>query len=130
MAHLSGSIGYPQATSVTLAYSSVIPAKIALGTRARDVAGNEFVYVDFDAAKAVGEIVTFDTSYLATACGATTTGFVGVVCGEASSSDKAGWVQVYGVNTACLASSSLTSGWSHPPRASPTSGTNWQGKWR
>lgn len=111
MAHLTGPMAYPQPTSVTQAYSSLIQAKIALGTRARDAAGNEFIYLDFDAAKAVGEIVTWDTSFLATACGASTTGFIGVVCGEASSSDKAGWVQIYGVNTAVLASTSLTSGW-------------------
>jgi hypothetical protein len=111
MANLTGGIAYPQPTSVVVSYSSVIPEKIALGTRARDAQGNEYVYVDFDAAKAVGEIVTFDTAYLATATGATTTGYLGVVCGEASSSDKAGWIQIYGVNTAVLASSSLTSGW-------------------
>jgi hypothetical protein len=59
----------------------------------------------------VGEIVTYNSSYLATACGATTTGFIGVVCGEASTSDLAGWVQVYGVNSATLGGSALTSGW-------------------
>lgn len=111
MAHLTGAIGYPQQTSEVVVYSSTAPSKIPLGTRARDAAGNEFVYVDFDAAKAVGEIVTFNTSYLATACGATTTGMIGVVCGEASSSDKAGWVQIYGVNSATLAGSAITSGW-------------------
>lgn len=111
MAHLTGSIGYPQQTSEVTSYSSATPAKIALGTRARDAAGNEFVYVNFDAAKAVGEIVTYDSAFLATATGATTTGFIGVVCGEASSSDKAGWIQIYGVNTSCLGSSTLTSGW-------------------
>lgn len=110
MATLTGAIGYPQATSVTVAYSSTAPLKIALGTRARDAAGNEYVYVNFDAAKAVGELVTFDTDYLATACGAATVGYVGIVCGEASSSDRAGWVQVYGINTNCVANSGLTSG--------------------
>ena len=111
MAHLTGSIGYPQATSEVVSYSSTVQAKIALGTRARDAQGNEYIYLDFDAAKAVGEIVTWDTAFLATATGATTTGFIGVVCGEAATSDLAGWVQIYGVNTAVLGSSTLTSGW-------------------
>ena len=48
MAHLTGSIGYPQQTSEVTSYSSATPAKIALGTRARDAAGNEFVYVNDD----------------------------------------------------------------------------------
>lgn len=111
MAHLTGPVAYPQPTSVLVGYSSLLPAKISLGTHARDAQGNEYIYLDFDATKAVGEIVTWDTSFLATDTGATTTGFIGVVCGEASSSDLAGWVQIYGVNTTVLASTTLTSGW-------------------
>lgn len=110
MANLTGGIGYPQATSVTVAYATSAPLKIALGTRARDAAGNEYVYVNFGAAKAVGELVTFDSDYLAAACGATTVGQVGIVCGEAGTSDMAGWVQIYGYNTQCLAGSAMTSG--------------------
>jgi hypothetical protein len=110
MAHLTG-ISAPHPTSVVVAYSSVIPAKLALGTRARDAQGNEYIYLDFDALKAVGEIVTWDTDYLATDTGATTTGPIGVVCGEAATSDVAGWVQIYGVHTGVLAGSALTSGW-------------------
>ena len=111
MANLTGSIGYPQPTSVVVAYSSTIPAKISLGTRARDAQGNEYVYVDFDATKAVGEIVTFDTDYLATDCGVATIGFIGVVCGESATSDVAGWIQIYGIHTGVLAGSALTTGW-------------------
>ena len=109
MAHLSGSIGYPGQTS-ELGYSSGASLKIPLGTRARDGAGNEYIYLDYNAAKAAGEIVSWDGSYLASAVGATTVGPIGVVCGEASSSDLAGWVQIYGYCANLLASSSLTSG--------------------
>lgn len=109
MAHLTGAIGYDQ-TSVVHTNTTTAPAPIALGTRARDVSGNEYIYVDFNAAKAAGEIVTWDANFLASACGATTVGFIGVVVAEASSSDKAGWVQIYGINTNVLAGTSLTSG--------------------
>lgn len=112
MAHLTGSIAYPQQTSEVKSYSSVIPAKIALGTRARDKAGNEYVYVDFGEARAVGEVVVYDPStFLTSVVTDTSVGQLGVVCGEASSSDMAGWLQIYGYNATVLASTTLTSGW-------------------
>lgn len=110
MAHLTGAIGYPQPTSEVVSYSSTVQSKILLGTEATDGKGNVYVYVDFDSAKAVGEIVTFDADFLATDCGATTVGFIGIVCAESPSSDNAGWVQVKGIHTGCLAGSALTSG--------------------
>ncbi|MCU0521425.1 MAG: hypothetical protein MUF84_12115 [Anaerolineae bacterium] len=109
MAHLTGAIGYDQ-TSVVHVNSTTAPAPFALGTRARDTAGNEYIYLDFDAIKYAGELVTWDAAYLATDCGATTVGFIGVVVGDVSTSDKAGWVQIYGINTFVLAGSALTSG--------------------
>lgn len=109
MAHLTGAIGYDQ-TSVVHTNTAASPAPIALGTRARDNSGNEYIYLDFGSAKAIGELVTWDSSFLAAACGATTVGFLGVTVSEASSSDKAGWVQIYGINTNVLAGSALTSG--------------------
>jgi hypothetical protein len=110
MAQLTGSIGHPQPTSVTVSYSSVIPPKMSLGTRARDAAGNEFIYVDFEAKKALGEIVTWDTNFLTADVTTATFGPVGVVVGEATSSDLAGWVQIYGYCAHVLAGSAMTSG--------------------
>ena len=109
MAHLTGANGYDQ-TSVVHTNSTTAPAPFTLGSRARDAAGNEYIYLDFDSLKYSGELVTWDTDYLATDCGATTVGFVGVVVGDVSSSDKAGWVQIYGINTNVLGSTTLTSG--------------------
>jgi hypothetical protein len=110
MANLTGSIGHPHATSVVTSYSSLTPAKIDLGTRARDKAGNEFIYVDFNAARAVGEIVTWDSSFATSAVTTATFGPIGVVVGEATSSDLAGWVQIYGYCATVLANSNMTSG--------------------
>lgn len=110
MAHLTGSIGFAGQTSEVQTHTAAKLAPHALGTVASDGKGNEFIYLNFGAAKAVGELVTWDADFLAAACGATTTGFVGIVCGEAISSDLAGWVQVKGINTQCLAGSAMTSG--------------------
>ena len=81
MAHLTGPVGYPQPTSVVVSCSSLIPAKVAPGTRARDKSGNEFVYVDYDSARAIGEVVLINTDFTASVCGATSVGPVGIVCG-------------------------------------------------
>lgn len=109
MAHLTGAIGYDQ-TSVVHTNTAASPAPFTLGSRARDNSGNEYIYLDFDAIKYAGELVTWDSAFLATDCGATTVGFVGVVMADVSTSDKAGWVQIYGINEFVLAGSALTSG--------------------
>lgn len=110
MAHLTGSIGYPQQTSEVTSYSSQTPAKIPLGTRARDAAGNEFIYVDFTQALAVGELCTILNDNTVTECAAGTQGRIGVVCSTVSASDYAGWVQIYGLNEYTLATSGVTTG--------------------
>jgi hypothetical protein len=110
MAHLTGSIGYPQQTSEVTSYSSQTPAKIPLGTRARDKAGNEFIYVDFTQAISLGELCTILNDNTVTECAAATQGRIGVVCSDVSASDYAGWVQVYGLNEYCLATSGVTTG--------------------
>ena len=114
MAQLTGAIGYPHATSLNVTATSAIPPPIAFGTRGRDSAGNEFIYVDFDAKKALGEVVTWDSAFLTADLSATTTGPVGVVVGAATTSDLAGWVQIYGLCSHVLGSSSLTSGMAEP----------------
>jgi hypothetical protein len=98
MAHLTGPIAYPQQTTVTVSLTSTSLAKIALGTRARDASGNEYMYVDFDSAKLKGEIVAISSAFLASDTGTSTVGVpIGVVCGAVDSSDLAGWVQIYGI---------------------------------
>ena len=110
MAHLTGPVGYPQPTSVVVSCSSLIPAKVAPGTRARDKSGNEFVYVDYDSARAIGEVVLINTDFTASVCGAASVGPVGIVCGTAATSDLAGWVQVYGYNKQILGAPTLVAG--------------------
>jgi hypothetical protein len=121
MAHLTGGNLYPHETSVAVACSSAIPPPIPLGTRARDAAGNEYMYVDFDATKSKGEVVQISAAFLAADIGATTKGVpLGVVCGSVSSSDLSGWVQIYGVNTFVLSSTGTSPG---PCKAVAVSGT-------
>lgn len=79
-----------------------------LGRRAYDVDGNELVYVDFQESCIAGEWVAFDSSYLATQLTAASRGFVGVVVGTVSASDRFGWVMVRGVHTAAWATSGAT----------------------
>jgi hypothetical protein len=110
MAHLTGSIGYPQQTSEVTSYSSETPAKIELGTRARDKSGNEFIYVDFTQALQLGELCTILSDNTVAETAAATQGRIGVVCSTVASSDLAGWVQVYGLNEYCLATSGVTTG--------------------
>jgi hypothetical protein len=96
MAHLTGAVGYAQQTSITVGSSA---PTTALGTRARDAAGNEYVYVDFGAAFVEGEVVAISTAYSATECVAATVGMVGLALGT-QSSDTCGWVQIYGTGSA------------------------------
>lgn len=110
MAHLTGSIGYPQQTSEVTSYSSLTPSKIELGTRARDKSGNEYIYVDFQTALDIGEIVAISTTFTADVCAAASVGMVGVVVSTVASSDYAGWVQIYGTNSYVLATSATAVG--------------------
>lgn len=92
--------------------TSVIDTSAAqkLGTRARDVDGNEYVYVDFQESCINGEWVAFTSAFAASQLTATSVGWVGVVVGTVSASDRFGWVQVYGVNTFAWATSGSSSG--------------------
>jgi hypothetical protein len=105
MAELSGQgpILHTGATSVvdTSAVSK-------LGSRALDVDGNEYVYVDFQESCIRGEWVSFNHSYEATQLTAASKGWVGVVDGTVSASDRFGWVMVRGVHTAAWATSGAT----------------------
>jgi hypothetical protein len=81
---------------------------IKLGSRGVDADGNVYVYVDFQQALAVGEWVSFNSAYAAIRLTSTARGWVGVVVGTVSASDRFGWVQVYGINSFAWCSSDAT----------------------
>ena len=96
MAHLTGPVAYAQQTSETVGSSA---PTMALGTRARDVSGNEYMYIDFGAAFIAGELVAISTAFAGSECTASTVGPVGLAMGT-QSSDTCGWVQIYGTGYA------------------------------
>jgi hypothetical protein len=106
MAHLTGGMAYPQPTSVVVG-SSAPP--IALGTRARDASGGEYVYVDFQSAFIIGEIASFNSSFQAAKVTTATIGPVGMVVATATS-DSVGWLQIYGYTSVLQGTSLLVAG--------------------
>ncbi len=95
MAELSGQgpIVHPQATSV-----ATTDAIVALGTRARDGAGNEYVYVSFSETLTQGGWAQYRNG-IASRMSATSKGPVGIVITSVTSLDN-GWIQIYGVHDA------------------------------
>ena len=92
MAQLTGfTQAFLHPTSETLATS--LPH--AVGTRARDRAGNEYIYVDFTGTVFSGTPVQINSDFTAAKIGATGRGMFGVVT-AAATSDDSGWVQIYG----------------------------------
>jgi hypothetical protein len=83
-------------------------AIVKLGTRGVDVDGNEYIYVDFQESCIAGEWVAISSGYLATQLTAASRGYVGVVAGTVSASDRFGWVCVRGVVTNAWATSGAT----------------------
>jgi hypothetical protein len=82
-----------------------------LGTHAFDVDGNEYVYVDFQHSMLPGEWAVFNGStFAASKTAATSLGFVGVVVGTVSASDRYGWVQIRGYHSAAAISSGSSVG--------------------
>lgn len=80
------------------ATSEVIATSLApfgKGQRARDAAGNEYVYVEYTGTVYGGLPVQINSDYTAAALAATGRGAFGVACGGATSNDS-GWVQIYG----------------------------------
>jgi len=76
--------------------------KHVLGTRAFDVAGNEYIYLTGVANTVVGDWVTFDEAHLTLLAVADAQGRVGVAM-AAITADEYGWYQIYGKNTIALA---------------------------
>ena len=93
MAHLSavGPIGSPHPTSEV----ATTPFPLQLGSRMRDAAGNEYIYVDFTGSVYQGTPVQINSDFTAAKVGITGRGAFGVAC-CAATSDNSGWVQIYG----------------------------------
>jgi hypothetical protein len=73
--------------------------KYRLGTRKRDVAGNEYVYLKGVASNAAGKWVVFDENYATTLLTADEVGPVGISMAAFDATTEYGWAQVWGVNT-------------------------------
>jgi hypothetical protein len=73
--------------------------KFRLGTRKKDIAGNEYVYLKGVASTAAGSWVSFDESHVTTLLAANAVGQVGIAMAAIDATTKFGWYQVYGVNT-------------------------------
>ena len=105
MAQLTGQgpIALPQPTSEV----ATTPYPIQLGSRARDLEGSEYVYVDLTGPVFSGQPVEITDSHTAEVVGTTGRGRVGVAtC--AGTSDNAVWVQIYGLCTIQLGMSGVS----------------------
>lgn len=77
-------------------------AAFALGTRAFDGSGNEFIYMAGATSTAIGTVVTFDEAYATTLGAADAVGPVAVAM-SACVANKYGWYQVGGLASALTA---------------------------
>ncbi|MGE3341484.1 MAG: hypothetical protein AB7J46_06345 [Candidatus Altimarinota bacterium] len=73
--------------------------KFRLGTRKKDVAGNEYIYLAGVSSNAEGKFVVFDESFATTLLTADEVGPVGVSMGAFDATTEYGWAQIYGKNT-------------------------------
>lgn len=105
MAELSG-----QGPVIHTGATSVVDSTQAqkFGMRGYDVDGNEYVYVDFQESFIAGEWCAFNSSFAASQLTSTSRGFVGVVVGTVSASDRFGWVLVRGTYSGAWATSGAT----------------------
>lgn len=79
--------------------------KFPFGTRARDVDGNEYVYLKGVASTVLGSWVTFDELGVTTLLVANAIGPVAVAMAIIDSTSEYGWYCVYGTCEACIAAS-------------------------
>jgi hypothetical protein len=77
--------------------------KHALGTRARDVDGNEYIYVQGVTNGAAGSWVTLDEDHVTTLAVANGKGRVAILMAALDATTDYGWAQIYGKNTIALA---------------------------
>lgn len=73
--------------------------KQRLGTRKRDVAGNEYIYLKGVASNAAGKAVVFDENFATTLLTADEVGPVGISMAAFDATTEYGWAQIYGVCT-------------------------------
>lgn len=96
MTELTGrSLGMAGGTSQTFSTS---PLPQAVGTRAFDQAGNEYIFVNFGGAVSTGSWVVLSDLNVATFIDDVSIGRVGIVMSSLPTSNDAGWVQIYGLN--------------------------------
>lgn len=105
MAELSGQGPIIHSGATTVVDTSAV---VKLGSRAYDVEGNEYVYVDFQESFIAGEWCVFGSDFAAYQMTSTRLGWAGVVIGTVSASDRYGYVLVRGVHTAAWATSGAT----------------------
>lgn len=73
--------------------------QVALGTRAWDSSGNEYIYLKGVGSTAAGSWVTFDENYATALLTADAVGPVAIAMAAIDSTSEFGWYQRYGVNT-------------------------------
>lgn len=108
MAHLVGPGAIAAAGPTSQMFTTPFPHRP--GDKARDLDGNEYVFVDFTATVYYGTLVQINTSYqaaplLGTAAeayrvGVVMSGQASTVSNDHPTSDHGGWVQVYGIHPA------------------------------
>lgn len=95
MAYLSGTPAIAHADTTTVDTQALVQ----LGTRLRDTAGNEYIYLKGVTSTAAGSWVTFDENYATTLLAANAVGPVAIAMAAIDASTKYGWYQIYGINT-------------------------------
>lgn len=108
MSQLVGPGAIVEAGATSVIFSLPFPHRP--GDRAKDSAGNEFLFVDFTATTYYGCLVQIDslnraapllgTSLEAYRVGVVCSGTPSTISGNHPTSDNAGWVQIYGVHPA------------------------------
>jgi hypothetical protein len=79
--------------------------KFRLGTRVRDVAGNEYIYLKGVASTAVGSWVSFDEAHVSTLTVADAQGRIAIAKAAVDATTEFGWYAIYGSHSGlCLAS--------------------------
>ena len=93
MAELSaqGPVGFPGGTSVVF----TTPYPLRLGSRARDVDGNEYIFLAYNTPVYKKAPVVIMSDFTAQNISVAERGPIGIVT-TTGSSDNAGWVQIYG----------------------------------
>ena len=96
MANLTGPVSAPHTDTSIVDATQQIP----LGTRVRDTAGNEYIYLKGVTSNAAGKWVTYNSaSYATTLLVADAVGPVAISMAAIDTSTKCGWFQIFGNNS-------------------------------